>query len=230
MPAFHMLQERFSGPSPHAPSLADAMTPGSDARSPLPSSRHLYGSSSFGEQQQVGSLPPLLPIDGHLHHTLLARRTGPSQSVAKHCSSWHQPLHKSSCSTPLSQTVQLLKAGRHPVVSQQAHCVFRRSLSQVVLPQSQLDNRAKLCVQTGLELELEQAKVQRAALEEELTAKQEQLEASQAQVGSPAFPSLLELAFPSCAAGRLGSPVLLSGRWNSVRSRGSQRLHFPPGA
>ena len=45
-----------------------------------------------------------------------------------------------------------------------------------------------MCVQTGLELELEQAKVQRAALEEELTAKQEQLEGSQAQVGSPAFP------------------------------------------
>ena len=54
MPAFHMLQERFSGPSPQAPSLADAMTPGSDMRSPLPSSRHLQGSSSFVEQQQVG--------------------------------------------------------------------------------------------------------------------------------------------------------------------------------
>ena len=96
MPAFYMLQERFSGPSPHAPSPADAMTPGSDARSPLPSSRHLHGCSSFGEQQQVGLTPPLLPIDRHQHHTLSARQTGPGQSAAKHCSSWHQPLHKSA--------------------------------------------------------------------------------------------------------------------------------------
>eukprot|EP00891_Asterochloris_glomerata_P009631 jgi/Astpho2/9631/Aster-03901 len=133
-----MSQERFSGPSPHAPSLADAMTPGSDARSPLPSSRHLQGSSSFVEQQQ-----------------------------------------------------------------------------------------------TGLELELEQAKVQRAALEEELTAKQEQLEISQAQVGSPPLPSSpccpKLCSWNACCSGAAFKEEDLSAKQGQLKAS-QTRVATPPGA
>ena len=70
-------------------------------------------------------------------------------------------------------------------------------------------------MQTGLELELEQAKVQRAALEEELTAKQEQLEASQAQVGSSSRPCCPKLcsykAFCPCTAVKEGKSAISRG-------------------
>ena len=88
-------------------------------------------------------------------------------------------------------------------------------------------------MQTGLELELEQAKVQRAALEEELTAKQEQLEISQAQVGRPPLPSSpccpKLCSWNACCSGAAFKEEDLSAKQGQLKAS-QTRVATPPGA